>query len=230
MSRWLVLLAVAFGSLVSASTAGAAPQQCPSLAFTPMTEELIYGIQADGVDCDEATAFFGSARAGSEESWYCDVVEGRTDGGLRCVRKDGARLAATFGNGCCDFSVTPTVQPHQEGSVSLPDVGDRACASFVVGRANSTAYDEMRLPASGAVRKAPCARLRSLSRAFQGGKVRIPRGSTAMAPKWGRSFVVKHRAERWRCRYQGIGQSGPTYQVSCTRGATGSAGMRWRTG
>lgn len=231
MSRWLVVLAVAFTALVSASSsATAAPQQCPSLAYTPMTGELIYGIQADGVACEETAALFGTDALNGRGAWYCDLQQRDAEGGLRCVRNDGARLAASYGDGCCDFDVTPTAQPYRPGFAALPDRGDRACPSFVVGRANSTAYDDLRLPAAGAVRKVPCARLRSLSRAVQSGKVRIPRGATRMAPAWGRPFPVKHRGERWRCRYQGIGSSGPTYAVSCTRGASGSVGARWTTG
>ncbi|MCK9249481.1 MAG: hypothetical protein M0P31_10975 [Solirubrobacteraceae bacterium] len=92
----------------------------------------------------------------------------------------------------------------------------RRCGRFIIGRANSTAYPGMRLPATGRVRNAACSTLRAIGRRIYRGRARIPR--IAVAPGWGRAGAVRVGRQTWRCAGQQRGGSGPTFGLRCSRG------------
>lgn len=103
-----------------------------------------------------------------------------------------------------------------------------ACARFIVGTANSTAYDDGGLPARGFARGDTCTTLKRIARNMQGGRIPIPQGSAyhARPPKFGRAFKIYDR-KTWMCRIQNRGASGPSYAVRCTRPG---ASLRWTAG
>jgi len=105
--------------------------------------------------------------------------------------------------------------------------GSHKCARFIVGRANSTAYPHMQLPARGTASGASCATLRRIARGLNNGAYRVPSHAGAQAPAYGRPFKITDRGRQWRCRVQDIGLSGPTYAVKCT---SASAALRWQVG
>ncbi len=115
------------------------------------------------------------------------------------------------------------------GRVSVArQTGTRSCRKFIVGRANSTAYARMRLPARGSIiGKASCKMLVRVARGVQSGRHRVPRSALTRPGRYGRPFALRDSGKKWRCRYKRIGASGPTYAVSC---GSNEAKMQWRTG
>lgn len=100
------------------------------------------------------------------------------------------------------------------------------CPQFIVGQANSTAYPHHQLPARGTARNTSCATLRRIARRLHDGTYRIPSGSSAIAPKWGKTFHLRDHGRRWSCQLQNRGASGPTYAVRCR---SGSSRLDWNT-
>lgn len=111
-------------------------------------------------------------------------------------------------------------------AVALADTPN-TCRRFIVGRANSTAYPHLRLPAHGVASGVSCATLRRIARGLNNGSYPIPPGVGAHAPHYGRAFSVLDRKRKWSCRLEQIGGSGPTYAVKCS---SGSARVRWHVG
>lgn len=101
------------------------------------------------------------------------------------------------------------------------------CARFIVGRADSSAYPDLQLPASGTALGSSCVILRRIARGLQTGTYRLPSTGFARAPEWGTPFVVRDVGQEWTCRFQSRGASGPTYAVRCNRGATE---LSWHVG
>jgi hypothetical protein len=101
------------------------------------------------------------------------------------------------------------------------------CRRFIVGQANSTAYPHHRLPARGTATGVSCATLERIARRVNDGTYRIPPGSTAVPPNWGKAFTVRDRRRRWACQLQNRGASGPTYAVRCR---SGRSQLAWNTG
>lgn len=103
----------------------------------------------------------------------------------------------------------------------------RSCGRFVIGKANSTAYARLRLPARGSATSANCTTLRGIARRLHDGTYRLPASAFARAPEWGRPAPVRHAGVTWKCRVQNVGLSGPSYRVRCARDR---ALLVWRTG
>lgn len=108
-----------------------------------------------------------------------------------------------------------------------PKPKSRRCGRFVIGKANSTAYARLRLPARGSVTSASCTTLRGIARRLHDGTYRLPSSAFARAPQWGIPAPVRHAGVTWNCRVQNVGMSGPSYRVRCARNR---ALMTWATG
>jgi hypothetical protein len=107
---------------------------------------------------------------------------------------------------------------------STPTV--RRCSQFIVGRANSSAYPNMQLPARGTATGVPCLTLRRIARRLQSGQYPVSAGSFARAPLWGHWFSLRD-VRLWQCQGQNRGASGPTYGVRCNNG---TARLWWSVG
>jgi hypothetical protein len=110
-------------------------------------------------------------------------------------------------------SLASTPEPHQ-------------CPQFVVGRADSSAYPRMQLPARGTATGVRCPNLKRVARGLYSGRYRIPASSSAQAPRWGDWFSVRN-VRLWSCQLQNRGLSGPTYAVRC---ASGRDRLWWSAG
>lgn len=103
----------------------------------------------------------------------------------------------------------------------------RGCPGFIVGKANSTAYEDGKLPAKRAAAKGiQCSSLRGLARAFHRGTIEIPEGSMSSGA-WGDPFEIEYRGRQWNCEFWSIGLSGPSYKLRCT---WGDRQARWTVG
>jgi hypothetical protein len=105
--------------------------------------------------------------------------------------------------------------------------GFRTCGRFIVGRANSTAYPNMQLPARGRETGSSCVVLRRIARRIQAGTYRIPAWAWAPSPAFGAPFLIRDEGRDWACDVQNNGSSGPSYAVRCDRT---SARLSWSTG
>lgn len=231
----LIVLLLTLASALGATPATAATERCESLAFTPLSGELMYGIEADGLSCSDAHARLGrkdglTARFG----WSCLLVADAVAANeVLCRDRDGATLRTSFGEGCCDLERTPTFQPYRPGLSATPGPAQRSgvdqlCPDFVVGQANSTAYPKHRLPATGGIRGSTCDTLRTFARRMHRGRYEVRR--SARAPKWSADFAVRHAGRTWTCRFQSLGASGPSYSVRCRRGGAGGPRIAWTAG
>ena len=105
--------------------------------------------------------------------------------------------------------------------------GFRACARFIVGRANSTAYPNGQLPARGREAGSSCVVLRRIARRIQDGAYRVPAWAWAPPPAFGPPFLIRDQGKDWACDVHNNGLSGPSYAVRCDRT---SARLSWSTG
>jgi hypothetical protein len=108
-----------------------------------------------------------------------------------------------------------------------PAAEARNCPRFIVGKANSAAYDHHRLPARKAkVNRVSCKRMRKLARAFHSGELTLS-GRDNGPGRWRGAFPIEYDGLAWTCRYIWLGGSGPTYNVACRKG---SRRARWNVG
>jgi hypothetical protein len=101
------------------------------------------------------------------------------------------------------------------------------CPRFIVGKANSTAYPNMQLPARGRESSSSCATLHRIARRINSGAYRIPSWAWVASPAYGPPFLISDQRRAWACDVQNNGLSGPSYAVRCDRG---SARLLWSTG
>src|SRR3954463_6229211 len=74
------------------------------------------------------------------------------------------------------------------GPVGSAQAAKKTCGRFIVGRANSSAYRNFRLPARGTADGSSCVTLRRIARRLHTGRYKLPNRAFANAPKWGPVF------------------------------------------
>jgi hypothetical protein len=114
-------------------------------------------------------------------------------------------------------------------TVSSASAGSRfqSCPRFIVGKANSTAYPKMQLPARGRESGSSCATLHRIARRINNGTYRIPDWAWVASPAYGPPFLINDNGRAWACDVQNNGLSGPSYAVRCDRA---NAQLSWSTG
>jgi hypothetical protein len=103
----------------------------------------------------------------------------------------------------------------------------RSCARFIVGKANSTAYPHMQLPARGRESGSSCTTLHRVARRINNGTYRVPAWAWVASPAYGPPFLISDEGRAWACDVQNDGLSGPSYTVRCDNA---SARLSWSTG
>jgi hypothetical protein len=103
----------------------------------------------------------------------------------------------------------------------------RSCPRFTVGRANSTAYPNMQLPARGRESGSSCSTLHRIARRINNGMYRIPGWGWVASPEYGPPFLISDEGYAWACDVQNNGLSGPSYAIRCDRE---NARLAWSTG
>jgi hypothetical protein len=101
------------------------------------------------------------------------------------------------------------------------------CSRFIVGRANSTAYPNMQLPARGRESRSSCTTLDRVARRIHNGKYRVPTWAWVASPAYGPPFLISDEGHAWACDVQNNGLSGPSYAVRCDNR---NARLAWSTG